>query len=328
MHIRFAQIEPTTRCNYTCGFCVGRHMPQTDLALDSFQQFIDAVEGLEAIELQGEGEPLLHADFFTMIAIAREKFPNVEISMITNGSLFTQDNINKLLDAKISRIFVSAESVDDNNFQKIRGGKLERVRRGIRALRDERNKRQLSYPILGLSITVLRSTAIELHEAIPAFYQELGLDGGINIQPLQNMPQYSKYYNHDMLLQTIDQNAANIANQALQTSNALQQAMQDRNKTAATGFYERLYSSVDTKVECPWLNNGAYMTGEAELVACCHVKDYKKFGVTGDNKFKQFSNTRQALKKALEKGMMPTQCVGCSIAQGIVKNNLIASKGV
>jgi MoaA/NifB/PqqE/SkfB family radical SAM enzyme len=327
MQLRFAQIEPTTRCNYTCGFCVGRHMRQTDLSLDNFKQFIDQVVGLEAIELQGEGEPLLHAGFFDMIAIARAKFPDVEISMISNGSLFTSENINRLLKAKVSRIFVSAESVNDALFQKIRGGKLERVRRGIRALLAEREKRQLSYPIVGLSITVLRSTAGELHQAIPEFYQDLGLDGGVNIQPLQNMPQYRKFYNHDMLLQTIDQAAAETTSRAVKTSAALRQLLKDRKQTSATGFYEKLYSSVDARLECPWLANGGYLTGEGKLMACCHVKDYDRFAMANLAEMNKFDQIRVDLQKALQRGVMPEQCVGCGVARGIVQVNRIASSG-
>lgn len=328
MHIRFAQIEPTTRCNYTCGFCVGRHMPQTDLALQNFQRFIDSAEGLEAIELQGEGEPLLHTDFFSMIDIARAKFPNIEISMITNGSMFTTDNIEKLLAAKVGRIFVSAESVDDENFQKIRGGKLERVRRGIRALLAARNQRQLKHPILGLSITVLRSTAGELHQAIPSFYQQLGLDGGINIQPLQNMPQYSEHYSHDILSQRLDKASSDIANTALQTSVALKKAISDRGKTLATGFYERLYSSVDSRLECPWLANGAYMTTEGTFVACCHVKDYNKYGMGNLEDAGKISENRKALQKTLANGAIPEQCAGCTVARNIVRNNRIVNRNI
>ena len=204
MHLRFAQVEPTTRCNYTCGFCVGRHMPQQDMSLDTFHRFIEQVEGLEALELQGEGEPLLHPDFFTMIALAREKFPDLEISMITNGSMFTRENIEQLLDAKVARIFVSVESVNDEDFQRIRGGKLERVRRGIRQLLAARNKRSMAYPVVGLTVTVLRSTAQELPKMLPLFYRDLDLDGGINMQPLQAMPQYTGIYDPTMKQELLD----------------------------------------------------------------------------------------------------------------------------
>src|SRR5437868_464777 len=72
-HIRFAQIEPTTRCNFTCGFCAGRYMPQRDLTWDDFQTFLAAHPALRHVELQGEGEPLLHPLFFDMVAACRAR---------------------------------------------------------------------------------------------------------------------------------------------------------------------------------------------------------------------------------------------------------------
>ena len=71
--IRYAQIEPTTRCNFTCGFCVGRSMSQGDLSLESFSKILELHPDLEHIELQGEGEPTLNRDFVKMLALAHQK---------------------------------------------------------------------------------------------------------------------------------------------------------------------------------------------------------------------------------------------------------------
>ena len=38
MTVECLQIEPTTRCNFTCGFCCGRAMSQSDLDLALFER--------------------------------------------------------------------------------------------------------------------------------------------------------------------------------------------------------------------------------------------------------------------------------------------------
>jgi MoaA/NifB/PqqE/SkfB family radical SAM enzyme len=323
MQVRFAQIEPTTRCNYTCGFCVGRHMPQQDIALDTFRSFIDQVEGLEGLELQGEGEPLLHPQFFDMVALAREKFPQLEVSMITNGSMFTQENIKQILDHGIARIFVSLESAKDEDFQRIRGGKLDRVRRGIRQLIAARNERSMQTPLIGLSVTVLRSTAGELEAGIPTFYRKLSLDGGINIQALQTMPQYTAIYGDSMHSEIVDRQAGNIVQRAISSSVALREAFSDRQKKSHIGFYERLYGSVDMRFQCPWLINGAYLSTDGKIVACCHIKDYARHALGGINEGMEPVRIRkQKIQETLNSGQIPEACAGCGIAKNIAENSL------
>ena len=136
----------------------------------------------------------LHPQFFEMIALARAKFPKLQVSLISNGSLFTAANIDGLLAHRVTRIFVSMESADDATFQRVRGGKLDRVRRGIRDLLAERNARGMDIPVVGLAVTVLKTTVHESTRRISDFYRELQLDGGITVQRLQAMPQYSRLY--------------------------------------------------------------------------------------------------------------------------------------
>ena len=90
--VPFLQIEPTTRCNFTCGFCAGRQMTQSDMNIETFEAIISTMTGVRHIELQGEGEPLLVHDFFEMVQCAYALQPGVDISFITNGSFFTRSN--------------------------------------------------------------------------------------------------------------------------------------------------------------------------------------------------------------------------------------------
>lgn len=322
MKVRYLQVEPTTRCNYTCGFCVGRHLPQKDLSLDRFRSLIEQVEGLEALELQGEGEPLMHPDFFRMVALAKARFPAVEISMITNGSLFTAENIEQILDHGIARIFVSVESVDDAEFQRIRGGKLDRVRRGIRALLEARNDRGMTRPVIGLSVTALKSTVPELAEAIPAFYRSLGLDGGANVQKLQKMPQFTRVYDQQMLEEIPDAAARQGIQAALKHSPALNSVVSERMREGAIGFYERLYTSVDMRFSCPWLVNGLYLATGGELVPCCHVKDYQRYELANlDEGLEGCESKRAAIRAELSSGKCPEVCEGCEVAEIVVANS-------
>ena len=132
MSVALLQIEPTTRCNYTCGFCCGRHMPQKDTSFDTIRAAFESLPYLRHVEIQGEGEPLLHPRFLEMVRLARGR--DVEVSFITNGSLLAPGLVEELLDADVAKISVSIESADPEQFRSIRGGILEKVTRNLEHL--------------------------------------------------------------------------------------------------------------------------------------------------------------------------------------------------
>lgn len=322
MNLPFAQVEPTTRCNFTCGFCAGRHMAQQDLALDTFRSFVEQAEGLEHLELQGEGEPLLHPQFFEMIALAREKFPQLQVSLISNGSMFTAANIDGLLNHRVTRIFVSMESADDATFQRVRGGKLDRVRRGIRDLLAERDARGMDIPAVGLAVTVLKTTVRESTRLISDFYREMRLDGGITVQRLQAMPQYSRLYPEDVRGEMPGDEDMRRLGEDVARNADFQSALRQRG--GQPGFYEHLYSSVDARSRCPWLENALYMSTGGDLVPCCHVKDYARDRL-GDlaSGLEGVLRKRAAMQAQLRQGKIPSSCTGCPIAHGIAFNALL-----
>ncbi len=75
-------------------------MPQANIAVERLEEVLVAARqgsgvggqgsgdgGLMHVELQGEGEPMLHPRFFEMAAMIRRMHPVAKISLITNGSL-------------------------------------------------------------------------------------------------------------------------------------------------------------------------------------------------------------------------------------------------
>lgn len=310
--VPFIQIEPTTRCNFTCGFCAGRHLPQTDLDFELFRGLVDQLKNPLHIELQGEGEPLLHPQFFAMTDYVRMRFPSVKISTITNGSLFTDDNIDRLLNTRINSLMVSLESPDELAFQHIRGGKLERVKRGVKKLMQRKRDTASAFPSVGLTVTLLQSTCERL-EAIADLYDELELDGGILLQPLQTMRTYTQFYSAETAAEILSREKVQVVNQIIASSVDLRLKLQEYQKQSH--FYADLYRSTQNQT-CPWLENGLYLAADGALMSCCFIKDSQQYslGSAGEH-WEQIAANRKALASQLTEGPTPPQCRHCGIAQ-------------
>ena len=69
-------------------------MAQGDLPFERFEAALAAFPELKHIELQGEGESLLHPRFLDMVTAARAR--GIKISFITNGSFLGRETIDRL----------------------------------------------------------------------------------------------------------------------------------------------------------------------------------------------------------------------------------------
>ena len=306
--VRFVQVEPTTRCNYICGFCTGRHMDQSDLTLDAFEEMLATFPAIRHMELQGEGEPLLHKDFFAMARLASDR--GINVSMITNGSLLTPDAVANIVDCGIAAIRVSIESADPATFQKIRGGKLDKVCEGIERLITARTTGGGRQPTVGFMITLLRDT-VDCLPGIAELHDRLGMDGGICIQPLNRMAAYQSAYDEDMAGQFIDREAGNKLRALFASNQSIQVLMRDGN--AAGHFYTELSRANPTPHGCPWVRGALYVNRHGHVTTCCMVKDTDRFGLgkIGETPPTKILEMRNAMDQDLTEGRTPTQCAGC-----------------
>ncbi len=303
----FAQIEPTTRCNFTCGFCSGRQMDQSDLALDDFDRLLESFPDLEHIELQGEGEPLLHKGFFEMARRARAR--GIRLSMITNGSLLSEERVAQILDVGMVAVNVSIESPEEADFQKIRGGRLDKVKAGIARLLAARDARGMTVPKVGFSVTVLRET-LESLPRIAELYRELGMDGGATFQALSRMDCYTGVYDREMLGQLLEPEHRKRLQE-------LRQVPEIRAMMAATSSGDHFYPEMSRRFRpehgCPWVRGGLYVDRHGAMTSCCMVKDSATYGLgkLGITPVAAVLEQRRALDAELEAGRPPAQCLGC-----------------
>jgi len=104
-HIALLKIQLGLGCNYTCDYCsqkfVERAESTTHKDVETFLQKLDTLEFSEEVGLKVEfwgGEPLVYWKTLKPLAEAlRERFPYAKFSMITNGSILTEEIIDWLM---------------------------------------------------------------------------------------------------------------------------------------------------------------------------------------------------------------------------------------
>ncbi len=172
----FLQIEITTRCQFKCDYCAGRHMEQKDMPFETFKQLItDFTKKYgqpSEVFLQGEGEPTLHPQFFDMVNYLKP----IRSSIITNGMYHHPEHFVGLLD----HISVSIDSLDENTSSKIGRYNVERAMNFV------------DYLSKHMTVTVMTVDYGQDLSDLKLFVSERKV--GWAIQKLQTKPDYSNYY--------------------------------------------------------------------------------------------------------------------------------------
>ncbi|MFQ5999483.1 MAG: radical SAM protein [Candidatus Bathyarchaeia archaeon] len=132
----------TYSCNLRCKHCyedAGFRRPEltTDqafAAIDNLSKTADV--GLPALSFSG-GEPLVRKDFFEVVAYAKKKIPY--ISLATNGTLLTKDNVKKLKEVGVDYVEISLDGASKKVHESFRvvPGCFEKTMEGIRNCIDE-----------------------------------------------------------------------------------------------------------------------------------------------------------------------------------------------
>jgi acyl-CoA synthetase (AMP-forming)/AMP-acid ligase II/MoaA/NifB/PqqE/SkfB family radical SAM enzyme len=325
--VKVLQVEPTTRCNFTCGFCAGRKMDQIDLPFEAFVQALDQLPCVEELELHGQGEPLSHLRFFDMAHEAKRR--GIRVSTITNGSMFSVDRIERLLASGIRSLLVSIESPRPEEFARLRGGRLEKVIAGVRALLEARRNKNLSTPTVGFAVTVLKGTQHELR-AIAELYRELGMDGGIALHMLIPMGYHAAGYDEAMSAQLLTRTeqalswvryAKLVRDPSYARSDVVHACdnIYGYGELLDAGSEQTPHAWVHSYSRCPWLDRGLYLNRHRQLTACSRILDGDAFGLGtfGVDPIDDILARRGRMAQAVASGDPPTACSGCFIAESI-----------
>ncbi len=112
----------THKCNLKCKHCysnsgaIREEELTTQQAKDVVDQIADA--GVTALAFSG-GEPLTRSDFFEVARYAADR--GLYISVATNGTLLTKENVQKLKQAKVNYLDISIDGACAKTHDEFRG---------------------------------------------------------------------------------------------------------------------------------------------------------------------------------------------------------------
>lgn len=194
---RGIMVENTVRCNFQCKFCSreqaakNRRRPQMSLAeIEKVALTIKRLD-LNDIYYHKLGESLLSPTFSEEIAILKNHAPRTGILMSTNGVLL--DTLAKFeASLRLRHIFFSIDGPYQNILTKYQiGGNFDRSYANMKAIIDERNKRQQVTPYVEWKYVVFSWNDSDEHimNAI-----ELAKEAGVDIISFQIGGAPSEYF--------------------------------------------------------------------------------------------------------------------------------------
>ncbi|HPR53553.1 MAG TPA: radical SAM/SPASM family putative metalloenzyme maturase [Deltaproteobacteria bacterium] len=164
-------VETTTRCNLQCAMCMknvcGHDFHEADMTTGTYDALREAFPSIEALVLNGIGEPLMHPQLEEFIGSARKSMPaHGWVGFQSNGHLIDAARAERLIGAGLDRICLSIDAVDPEGFRLIRtGGELAGVQRALSALRTARIR--LHAPLqIGIEFVLRRDNLADLPSTI------------------------------------------------------------------------------------------------------------------------------------------------------------------
>ncbi|MBN2572148.1 MAG: SPASM domain-containing protein [Ignavibacteriales bacterium] len=200
-------VEPTNLCNLKCPECPRGISALTRnagyLSLEDFKKIVDQIYKYTFyIQLFFQGEPFLNKDLFKMIDYAKSKKMFVSIS--TNGTLFSDEMVNKLFESPPNKLIFSLDGLDEATYKIYRrGGIFNETLNGLGTISKYKKNKKLKEPFIELQFLVMKHNEHQiplLNNFIKKYsvdklkiktMQVYSLEGAKNFLP--SNPKYSRY---------------------------------------------------------------------------------------------------------------------------------------
>jgi MoaA/NifB/PqqE/SkfB family radical SAM enzyme len=162
-------IESTNSCNAMCSMCAFPFMKRQKgyMSQEVFEKIVEDASrsGIELINLQSMGEPLLDRKFFERVRLIKQH--GLKVMFHTNGSLLDKEKAGLTLEAGVDMVSISIDAFTKETYERIRRGlSLEEVVKNVTNLMEMKKRQKRQLPIVKLNYALLDENA---HE-VSAFY--------------------------------------------------------------------------------------------------------------------------------------------------------------
>lgn len=203
-------VETTTRCNLNCFMCVKQNsgsINEGDFSTTLFDRIEPALTCLDALILNGIGEPLLNPNLETYIRRAKKMMPaSAWIGFQSNGLLMTDLLAASLVDAGLDKVCISIDAIVPEQFGKLRdGGDVSAVERALAALSNAKLLCDRPEVKIGIEFVAMRSNIRELPKTL-----EWAAKRGAGFAIVTHVLPYDKLHAPEALYSTVSDQALEL----------------------------------------------------------------------------------------------------------------------
>ena len=296
--------EPSGNCNLKCKMCVRSaidYKQQGDIDFDNWKDILEQdFNWWHFHGFIGIGEPMMHPRFCDMIEYLESR--NLFKFLTTNGTLLTDSRIKSLVKNNLNRMYISIDSANKENFERIRvGANFDKVCENIKNLRSEIRKRESKMEVIMQSV-LLKENAKELSDMV-----KLAFDLDVKEYRFQDIE--TKF---DVGWSTSEHSYRgneSYFDKYLKEARAVGKRL----GVKVTTYNMKPASKVRTSCIAPW--NQVYIRWNGLITPCCTTlidKTYS-YGNIFEEKFKDMWNNHKAQTfRKMAVNEQPEQCKGCS----------------
>jgi radical SAM protein with 4Fe4S-binding SPASM domain len=293
------------------------------MSIESFRRLLDGRPDLEAVVLQGIGEPLMAPDIYEMVAEASRRGIFTEFN--SNATLLTRKAGERLLDAGLGALHISLDGATKETYEFVRDqSNWDIVQRNVAGFVGLMRERGATKPELSL-VTVLMQRNLDEIEGVVRQASQWGIPS-VFVQNLSHDFSDAPRDAYDAIAAYVqEQHVSGLPRKRVDEAFARARATArelgvELRLPSLDGRHQPVALADGTAVGCDWPWEGGYVTRDGTVLPCCMVMGEGRiaFGNVNVRSYDEIWSDEefQRFRDGLINGHPHPVCQGCSLYRG------------